>query len=146
MTARAWGTCLLTVGTLCLSAVPARAQLAAGIREQLYASLMANLGAFNNKDVDASMRTVDSRSPDYAPTKQALEDQFKDLDVKSEIVSFDYMGHDNEFAVARTKVKTTGKPGGDFMTNTVDSVMLFHQENGAWKLWSEDIVAVDLTP
>jgi hypothetical protein len=43
-------------------------------------------------------------------------------------------------------VKTTGKPGSDFMTNTVDAVMLFHQENGTWKLWSEDIVAVDLTP
>lgn len=142
MTARAWGTCLLTVGALCLFAAPARAQLAAGIREALY----ANIGAFNNKDIDAAMRTVDSRSPDYAPTKQALEDQFKDPDLRAEVVSFELMGHDNEFAVARTKVKTTGKPGGDFMTNTVDSVMLFHQENGAWKLWSEDIVAVDLTP
>ena len=146
MNGRVWRTGLMALAVLCLCAPAARAQLAAGIREQLYATLAANLGAFDRKDVAASMRTIDSRSPDYAPTKQAIEDQFKDLNVRSEIVSFDYMGHDDEFAVARAKVKTTGQPGSDFMNNTVDAVMLFHQGNGTWKLWSEDIVAIDLTP
>ena len=142
MNGRAWRTCLIALAVLCLFAPAARAQLAAGLRETLY----ANLGAFNRKDIDATMRTVDSRSPDYAPTKQAIEERFKDLNVQSEIVAFDYMGHDDEFAVARAKVKTTGKPGSGFTDNTVDAIMLFHQENGAWKLWSEDIVAIDLTP
>jgi len=142
MNARTWRMCLVTLAVLCLYAPPAHAQLAAGLREALY----ANLGAFNRKDVDATMRTIDSKSPDYASTKQAIEEQFKDLDVRTEIVAFVYIGHDDEFAVARAKVKTTGKPGSGFTDNTVDSIMIFHQESGAWKLWSEDILGVFLTP
>ena len=56
------------------------------------------------------------------------------------------MGHDDEFAVARIKAKTTGKPGSGFADNTVDAIVLFHQENGQWKLWSEDILGIDVTP
>jgi hypothetical protein len=138
MKARVCATGLAALMLVCAGTAPAHAQLAAGLREALY----ANLNAFNRKDVDATMGTIDSRSPDYAPTKQASETQFEALDVKSEIVAFDYIGHDDEFAVARVKVKTTGKPGSDFTNNTVDSIMIFHQEGGAWKLWSEDILGV----
>jgi hypothetical protein len=56
------------------------------------------------------------------------------------------MGHDDEFAVARVKTRTTGQPGSDFVTNVTDAVVLFHQENGTWKLWSEKIIAVEIVP
>jgi hypothetical protein len=44
------------------------------------------------------------------------------------------------------KAKTTGKPGSGFTDNTVDAIVLFHQENGQWKLWSEDVLGIDVTP
>lgn len=105
-----------------------------------------NFEAYNKKDINALMAGIDSRSPEYEPTRQAAEAQFKDLDVTTELTDFRYMGHDDEFAVARIKAKTTGKPGSGFADNTVDAIVLFHQENGQWKMWSEDILAVTITP
>lgn len=103
-----------------------------------------NLSAYDHKDVDAAMRFVDSRSPDYASTKQAIEEQIKDLQVSTQLVTFDYIGHDDQCAVARAEVKSTGKPGTGFVDNTVDAIVIFHQESGAWKLWSEEILGVDI--
>ncbi len=140
MKTRIWT--LAAVSTLLGFAAPAAAQLSPALQHVW----TLHLDAFNRENVDAAMAGIDSRSPDYAATKQALDEQFKSLDVKAELVKFDYMGHDNEFAVARVKTKTTGKPGSGFTDNVTDAVVLFHQEGGAWKLWSEDIVAVEILP
>ena len=109
--------------------------------------MAGNFEAYNKKDINALMQGVDSRSPDYPATKAAAEQQFSDnLDVQTKLVDFTPMGHDDEFAVARIKAQTTGKPGSGFADNTVDAIVLFHQENGQWKLWSEDILGITLTP
>ena len=139
MRARTW---ILVAATAVCCAAPATAQLAPALE---YAWSL-NLQAFNKEDVTGAMAAIDSRSPDYDATKAALTAQFKDLDVKAEQVKFTYMGHDDEFAVARVKTKTTGQPGSGFADNVTDAIVLFHQENGTWKIWSEEIVAVELIP
>jgi hypothetical protein len=106
--------------------------------------VVGHFAAYDREDVDATMGFVDSQSPDYESTKAALAGQFAQLDVKTELVDFTLMGHDSEFAVARVRFKTVGKAGGDFTDNTVDAIFLFHQENGAWKLWDESILGVDV--
>jgi hypothetical protein len=143
MKARAWTTGVAILALLCVSVPPARAALgtvAAALREEME----NNVAAYDRGDVDGTMRTIDTRSPDYAPTQKAVAQQVKDLGAKAELVDFTYMGHDDEFAVARAKVKTTGKPGTGFTDNTVDALLTFHQENGAWKLWSEQILGVQV--
>jgi len=141
-------TCLLTgpsVAALalgCCGAVPAWAELAPALRS----AMQLNLDAYNRKNVDAMMGTVDSHSPDYVSTKKAIEEQFKGEDVTTELVDVTYIGHDDEFAVARNKTKTTSKPGSGFTDNVVDAILVFHQENGDWKLWSEQILGVDILP
>lgn len=125
-----------------VAAPPAPAQLAPALKYVWD----GNLAAFNKEDLDGVMATIDSRSPDFGPTRAALDALFKDRDLTAELVDFVLMGHDNEFAVARVKTKTTGQPGSDFATNITDAVVLFHQENGTWKLWSEEIVAVEIIP
>jgi hypothetical protein len=62
-----------------------------------------------------------------------MEEQFRDLPVTAQLADFNYMGHDNEFAVARMKLKIAGPPTSKFQNNVVDEIMLFHQENGTWK-------------
>ena len=141
MNIRAWSVAGLAV--LCFGAPPAfgdDAPLAAALRQ----AVEGNVAAYDRRDVDGTMRFIDTKSPDYESTKAALADQFKDLDATSTLVGFDYIGHDNEFAVARVKLKTTGKPGTGFTDNTVDAIVLFHQENGAWKLWGEEILGVQM--
>lgn len=143
MNARAWTTCVAILALLGFGAPPARADdapLAAALRQVVE----GNFAAYDRQDVDGTMRFIDTKSPDYDSTKQALADQFKDLGATTKLVGFDYIGHDDEFAVARVKAKTVGKPGTGFSDNTVDSIMIFHQENGAWKLWGEEILGVQI--
>ena len=136
-------TALLGLATLALAAFvgqAAQAQLAPALQYVID----NNLASFNRRDLAGTMATIHTKSPDYEPTKQALDEQFKGLDVTATLVKFEEMGHDDEFAVARVKVKTTGKPGADFVDNTVDAVLLFHQEDGTWKLWDETVLGVDI--
>jgi hypothetical protein len=99
--------------------------------------------AYNAHDVQGAMRDVHTQSPEYDSTKAAMEQQFRDTPVTAQLVDFKYMGHDDEFAVARMKLKIGGPPTSQFQNNVVDEVMLFHQENGTWKLWSDEVLGVE---
>ena len=105
-----------------------------------------NLAAFNGEDVSNTMRSIHTKSPEYADTLAALKDQFGALDARTELVSFRFIGHDDEFAVARVKFKTVNQSGAPFVANVLDTITVFHQENGEWKYWSDQVLGVDITP
>lgn len=94
-----------------------------------------HIAAFNREDLAATMGYVHTKSPAYVQTQAELSSQFSALDAKAEQVSFQYVGHDDEFAVARVKVKVTAPGAEDFDDNIVDTMTIFHQEGGRWKLW-----------
>lgn len=102
-----------------------------------------NLRAYDAEDASGAMRSVHTRSPEYEPTKAEIAGQFRDLDVTAKLTAFTYMGHDDEFAVARVKIKLDGPPGSVFANNTTDNIVLFHQEGGIWKLWTDEVLGVD---
>jgi len=102
-----------------------------------------NLRAYDAEDADGAMRSVHTRSPQYEPTRAALPEQFQDLDVTAKLTDFKYMGHDDEFAVARVKIQVEGPSGSVFVNNTTDDIVLFHQEGGIWKLWTNEVLGVD---
>src|SRR5215475_4809042 len=93
------------------------------------------IAAFNRKDVAATMSYAHTKSPTYEAAKETLTAEFKDSNPKAEQVSFQYIGHDDEFALARVKVKVTAPGTEGFEDNVVDTVTLFHQEGGSWKVW-----------
>jgi len=105
----------------------------------------ANLTAYNAKNVDGVLSSIDTHSPDYATTKDALAEQFQNIGATAKLTDFRYIGHDDEFAVVRMKIALAGPPTSDFVDNVVDGMMVFHQENGTWKLWSEDVLGVEFT-
>jgi hypothetical protein len=102
-----------------------------------------NLRAYDAEDVAGVQRTMHTRSPEYDTTGAALPEQFRDEDLSAKLVDFSYMGHDDEFAVARVKIKVEGPPGSVFVNNTTDNLILFHQEGGIWKLWTDEVLGVD---
>ena len=102
-----------------------------------------NLRAYDAEDADGAMRSVHTRSPQYESTRAALPEQFQDLDVTAKLTDFKYMGHDDEFAVARVKIQVEGPSGSVFVNNTTDDIVLFHQEGGIWKLWTNEVLGVD---
>jgi hypothetical protein len=145
MIARASMVCVAIAALVGFGSAPALADDAA-LETALRQTVTGNLSAYDRKDADRTMGYIHSKSPDYEPTRNALAGQFKDLNLTTELVGFKYIGHDDEFAVARVIAKTTAKPGTDFNNNVVDAIVIFHQENGQWKLWSEEILGVTLLP
>jgi hypothetical protein len=130
-----------------LAALLGFAVAAGAADEKLAATLRGvmeqNLRAYDAEDAAGVQRTMHTRSPEYDPTGAALPEQFRDEDLAVKLVGFRYMGHDDEFAVARVKINVEGPPGSMFLNNTSDSIVLFKQEGGVWKLWSDDVLGVD---
>jgi hypothetical protein len=125
---------ILAVALLGLAWAPApRAEDAlAGALEKLSKDQIA---AFNREDADATVALAHTKSPTYEAAKATLAEYFKNQDMKAEQASFRYIGHDDEFAYARVKVKVTSPGTEGFDDNVTDTVMLFHQEGGTWKVW-----------
>jgi len=130
-----------------VAALLGRAAAAGATDDKLAATLRGvvqdNLRAYDAEDADGAMRSVHTRSPQYEPTRAALPEQFQDLDVTAKLTDFRYMGHDDEFAVARVKIQVEGPSGSMFVNNTTDDIVLFHQEGGIWKLWTNEVLGVD---
>jgi len=108
-----------------------------------------NVRSYDARDTDAFLRTLHPQSPGYEATKAILSDQFREGDINVTLVDYKYIGHDDEFAVARVKMKTVAPPGSTgFQSNVTDSIVVFHRDEfaRAWKLWSEDILGVQFTP
>jgi hypothetical protein len=125
------------------AAVPVRAA-SQDVGAQLRVVAEENIRAYDAEDVDGVLRTMHTRSPEYDPTRRALPEQFRAMDLDVKLVDFKYMGHDDEFAVARMKVQYVDPAKRGFEDNVTDSVVLFHKEGGVWKLWSDDVLGVDL--
>jgi hypothetical protein len=128
---------------LLAAAAPARADNHE-LTGQLRVVAEANIQAYDAEDAAGVLRTMHTRSPEYDRTQKALPEQFKGLDLDVKLVDFKYMGHDDEFAVARVKTGYDGPDGSGFQDNVTDSVMLFHKEGGVWKLWSDEVLGVQL--
>jgi hypothetical protein len=131
------------------AAVLGIAGAAGAAEDKLTASLRGvveeNVRAYDARDTDAFLRTLHPQSPGFEATKAVLSDQFREGDIKVTLVDYRYIGHDDEFAVARVKMKTVAPPGSTgFQSNVTDSVVLFHRDEfaRAWKLWSEDVLGV----
>jgi hypothetical protein len=91
--------------------------------------------AFNRADVDATMAYAHTKSPTYDTTRETIAEYFKNQKLHAEQVSFQYIGHDDEFALARVKVKVASPGTEGFQPIVTDTVTLFHQEGGSWKIW-----------
>jgi hypothetical protein len=138
--------CVIGILALSLFAGRAGAGEGNGLAAALRGVVENNLAAFNREDVQATLRTIDTKSPEYTSMQQALPDEFAALDARTELVDFRYIGHDDEFAVARVKYKTVDSSAEHFTANTLDTITLFHQEDGTWKYWSNYVLGVEVVP
>ena len=115
------------------------------LAEALKGVMENHVRAYDAQDMDGVLRTMHTRSPEYEPTKTALAEQLRGGGLDVTLVDFRYIGHDPEFAVARVKMKTVAPPDSGVASNVTDNILLFHQEGGVWKLWSDDVLGVQFT-
>jgi hypothetical protein len=129
---------------LLLTSAVGSVQAGSGLEAELRQVVEDNLASYNREDVPATLGTIHTKSPAYASMQKALPSQFGALDTRTELDSFRYMGHDDEFAVARVKLKTVGRSGQPLASNVMDTITVFHQEGGEWKYWSNHVLGVEL--
>jgi hypothetical protein len=115
------------------------------IQKAINSMVISNVQATQEENLDAVLQTIHTQSPGYLATKQQLVPLFDNYDLKYEILSFKYIGRDNEYAVARVKQSTKKLSGPAFRNNVVDMIEVFRQEKGQWKFWNQVILEVTYT-
>lgn len=113
-----------------------------GIEGALRQVVEANLAGYNSENPSQTLATVHTKSPAYASMQDALPRQFGALETRAELEGFSYIGHDDEFAVARVQYRTVGGKTRPFMNNLMDTITVFHQEAGTWKYWDNYVLGV----
>lgn len=125
---------------LVLFANPLIAADSGGLEGALRQVVEDNLAAYNREDASRTLASVHTKSPAYAAMQEALPKQFAARDARTQLERFTYIGHDDEFALARVQYRTVGGTAAPFMNNLLDTITVFHQEGGTWKYWDNYIL------
>ncbi|MCG2712223.1 MAG: hypothetical protein L6416_07880 [Candidatus Omnitrophica bacterium] len=102
-----------------------------------------NFEAYELEDIEKVMQTVHSKSPGFEATKEFSSQVFPVYDIKYELLSFKYISLEGEYALGRVKQKTSKISGPEFKDNIIDSIVIFKQEAGFWKLWSQATLTLE---
>lgn len=125
---------------LVLFANPLLAADSGGLEGALRQVVEDNVAAYNREDASRTLASVHTKSPAYAAMKEALPKQFAARDARTQLERFTYIGHDDEFALARVQYRTVGGTAAPFMNNLLDTITVFHQEDGTWKYWDNYVL------
>ena len=113
------------------------------VEAELKTLMMENIKATEAEDKSAMLATIHTESPNYAQTEILTTQMFGTYKLKYELLQFQYVGMEGEYAIARYKFSTKKVAGGEFKDNIVDSLHIFRQENGSWKIWSMAILEIE---
>jgi len=108
-----------------------------GIAEALKQAVLDNLRYTQAEDSEKVMSTIHSQSPSYLPSKNMMLRLFDDYNLSFELLDFKYIAYDGDLAYARVKQVTRKISGPAFQNNEIDTVQIFRQESGVWKLWTQ---------
>lgn len=102
-----------------------------------------NFKAYEQEDIEKVMETVHSKSPGFEATKKFSSQIFPVYEIKYELLSFKYITSEGKYALGRVKQKTSKITGPEFKDNVIDSIVIFKQEAGLWKLWSQATLTLE---
>lgn len=137
---------LIAVVVSALVAAPGTALADDALASTLSKVSTDQIAAFNREDVTGTLAFAYTKSPAFDTAKAELAGLFGEADARAEQVGFQYIGHDDEFAVARVKVKVTAADAPGFQNNVVDAIMIFHTEDGSWKVFDSYLLGSQLVP
>lgn len=102
-----------------------------------------NLKYVQSENLEGAMATMHSQSPSYLPTQQMLQQLFPAYDLKYDIVKYNFVGSDDEYAYAKVLQRTTKISGPAFRNNEVEALQVFKKENNKWRLWTQANLSID---
>lgn len=104
--------------------------------------VVKNMEATQTEDMSAILAMMHTKSPAYEPTKKQLPPLFQAYDLKYELISFEFIGITGEYALGRTKQRTTRTKGPAFRNNEIDMIQIFKKQDGKWKYWAQSILSI----
>ncbi len=113
------------------------------VAEDIKEVVFENLRATQVEDMDAMLATVHSESPNYAQTEKLAAMLFENYDLSYEVLLFRYIEQDGEYAIVRLKYSAQKLAGAEFNDNNIDTVHVFREENGEWKIWGMAILEIE---
>ncbi|MFH1061705.1 MAG: hypothetical protein V1747_02305 [Candidatus Omnitrophota bacterium] len=105
--------------------------------------LLEIFDAYEKEEMSRILACVHTLSPGYSATKDVGNQNFPIYDLKYELMNFKYLALDGDYALARVLQKTSKVKGPAFKNNLLDLIVVFKQENGQWKFWSQVILGVE---
>ena len=113
------------------------------VAEEIKEVVFENLRATQVEDMDAMLATIHSESPSYTQTEELATVLFENYDLNYEVLLFRYIEQDGEYAIVRLEYSSQKVAGGEFNDNNLDTIHVFRQENGDWKIWSMAILEIE---
>jgi len=102
-----------------------------------------NLKYILEEDLELTLTTIHTQSPNYASSAQIMQQLFVAYDLKYEIVEINFIDVDDEYAYVRVVQKSEKINGPEFRNNILDALQVFKQEEGQWKLWTQANLAIN---
>ncbi len=134
---------VLTVLVLVFFAVSVQAE--EDIGETLRKLIVNALEANQMEDQEAALAMIHTGSPVYEKIQGRIPLIFSSFDLEYELLYFQYLGRDGEYAVARIKQTTKKVKGPEFQDNKVDLIQVFRLEKGQWKFWNQVVLDMQLS-
>ncbi len=107
------------------------------------APIYANINASNAEDIPAYMATIHSESPVYDQTENMLSPMFANYDLSFDISGVEVLEQSAQEAKVSFILVTRKINGPDFNDNQVTGAMILRPENGAWKIYNQQVDSVD---
>jgi len=101
-------------------------------------TLVQGVAAFNKEDLNTTLKALHPDSPNYQVAKERISRIFRDHDVKTQLVEYDFVGETGPYAIARVKATSIDqKADAEFRDNTTESLYIFRKQGNEWKFWGE---------
>jgi hypothetical protein len=113
--------------------------------EEITVVIYENIRASNAKDYDGYMATIHSKSPNYNATKEGIKTAFSDEYTLSYRLSDVYVIEQQRSRAVVHFVLTTRLirgPSG-FRDNRVTGEMKLRTEDGAWKIYDQEVIEIE---
>lgn len=130
----------LIASLLCLSV--STVGLLADIGADIKSVVEANFEATEAENLVGVLDTMHPESAAFGQTEALLKQLFPVYELDYEILSYEFVSVSGEYAIVRVKQHTQKVEGPEFMNNTADTLQVFKQHAGSWKLWSQAILEV----
>ncbi|WP_105901979.1 hypothetical protein [Vibrio gangliei] len=108
-----------------------------------------NFKALENEDIASYMDTIHNQSALYQTTENVLKLTFKAYDLKYDLKDVVLVGEDDKYAYAKVVFETHKVRGPAFQDNQIESLIVFKQINGDWKIWAQanlELTKLDAKP